>query len=145
MITSKQILEEIIGYVGKAVIYENPTSSDFLELYKASRSKIARFIIDNNRKKAYVWDAELTLHGLVTGQFGIPVRKPTFQGLLYGYGPMRSGKVFMSNADDLDDMLRLFTIEDKVYLRNLVKINWRWAYKYIDCTDYIHKIEACLR
>ena len=157
MITAKQILEDIACYAtspptlfknkGKAPVYSNPTSTDFKDMYKVSQYKKARFIIDNNSKKVYVWDADLALHEYVAKQLGILTLMDTvkFQGVIIGFGNMQSGKVIMSGSDCLVVMLRLFDKNDKLFLRNLVNINWKWAYKYVDCNEYIHKIEACLR
>jgi hypothetical protein len=157
MITAKQILEEIIRYVtpppnlfsnkGKAIVYSNPTSTDFKDLYKASNYKNARFIIDNNSKKAYVWDAELALHDYVARSLDILPLMDTlkFQGIIIGTGSMQSGKVIMTGSDCLDDMIRIFDKNDKLFLRNLVDVNWSWANNYVDITNYIHKIKACLR
>jgi hypothetical protein len=157
VITSNQILEEIACYVntpkqfstigGKAIVYENPSSTDFKDLYKASQYKKARFIIENNSKKVYVWDADLALHDHVAKQLGMLslMDSSRFQGVIIGFGSMQSGKVIMTGSDSLDDMLRIFDKNDKLFLRNLVNINWSWAYRYVDCTKFIQKIQASLR
>jgi hypothetical protein len=156
MITASQIVEEVSGYVGlpgrsnKATIYENPTSSDFIELNKSVKSKSVRFIINNKTKAVYVWDANLALHTIVSRKLGLTIIDflDKFPNIIWGVGKLSNGKVVMTESDIIDDILRFYiptNSKDKEYLTKLKNTNWRWAYKYIDCNDYINKVMAYLR
>ena len=69
MITSNQITKLSEKYLTSGtvrgqhvIVYENPTSSDFVQMNRFSKSKKFRFIANGDTKKFYVWDAYLATH-----------------------------------------------------------------------------------
>jgi len=153
MITSNQInklLEEyfktVSGLMMPTPIFVNPSSTDFKELYQNNKSHEARFILDNKAKKAYIWDANSALHGMVAREVGIysQFNKNYPEDILSGYGVIRNGKVYMTNSDTLEIIMSGPGPHDKEYLSGLVKINWSWASRYVDSTEFLNKIRSIL-
>jgi len=74
MITSKQIFNLLEDYAmlvglpgGKVPVYENPTTSDYLDIKKSTirfyrKLESIRFIADIENEKVWVWDAYLATH-----------------------------------------------------------------------------------
>ena len=74
MIISKQIFNLLEDYAmlvglpgGKVPVYENPTTSDYLDIKKSTirfyrKLESIRFIADIENEKVWVWDAYLATH-----------------------------------------------------------------------------------
>ena len=159
MITSKQIIklsEEYVAYMGTSwsitPIYKNPTVAEVSELYKNSKSKDVRFILDNNTKTVYMWDANTIFHTHVADNLHLNIGLPfSFSGLLPGTGPLKAGKSIMESSDLLvgviDDASKHKTPDNYNYklLQLIIKINWSWANRYVDCIKFIEYLKKILK
>ena len=119
MISSKQILSILESYLstrqvrGKSIIiYKNPTSSDYQEMYRDSKKdnmmsnglllqtrqpfKEIRFILDGVTKIVYVWDAYLAIHEDVAKLLNINLDSQT---ILHGACEVYNGKPIASSYD----------------------------------------------
>jgi hypothetical protein len=156
MITSNQIsgiLEDYLKAVSSgwdsAPIYLNPTSTDFKELYKDSKSHEIRFFIDNKSKKVYAWNGERALHGIVAREIGVFDRynKIHPEELLSGYAEIRNGKGYMLGSDTLETTIgvvkgKLREPDDVTFLTKILNTDWSWAYRYVDCSDYLRRTKS---
>ena len=100
MITSKHILEisekwskTVKVWNARVPVYENPGSSDYLELHKdAKKDKrtlgYMRFVANSKDQKVYIWDDYLATHADVIKTLGISSKNPW---VLTGYIEIKGG------------------------------------------------------
>ena len=164
MITSKQIIAISEAYrdsfispykKGKlAVIYENPTSSEFRDMLldKEISYKDVRFFIDNSTKKVFVWSSEIALHNDVAKRLGIFSRfiQEFPDNMIAGSANVQGGKAIFLSCDALLNMYKAVkskkgTPDEVKYLTSLANIDWSWSYRYVDCSRFIILIKEAVK
>lgn len=125
MITSKQIInisEEWLKSVkvgsGLVNVYEDPTSSDYAQIYKDSKRRLVRFIASNIDKKVYVWDGYLAIHNEIIGKIG-----------LRNFSDFNDSNFITGEANIEGGALRIIRLY--VYEFPGEAEEWKWADKYI--------------
>ena len=155
MITSRQILNQIEQYSdtknvsGHAVvIYENPTSSDVLEISKSTKSspKEVRFIANPDTHKIYIWDAYLAIHRDILKQTGL---KPSSWDvpILFGEASITGNSLTFKHSDAMKMWISMVTGPVPVsarpqdishiprkdnWLVKYVNADWSWADRSIN-------------
>jgi len=124
MITSKQILKvcelwvkSIKVWKDEISIYENPGSSDFIKMYKTSKSRDYRYIADANHQNVFVWDANGALHSNVQSKMNLFSSNRQEPNLYLGYCKLDWGRMVSDNVGD--------------YCYTSPKLKWNWLEKYI--------------
>ena len=136
MITSKQILElwkitDISRYGQEVDIYENPTSSDFLEMTKKARDEKRpfagiRFVTDNRVKKVYVADSYGVTHEDIRKIMKLPANLVPY--CLDGIATISGGRAIMSS------FYKDFSGSGMAVLN----LDWSWVDPYIKgCSSVI--------
>jgi hypothetical protein len=160
MITSKQLLKQIEQYSdtknvsGHAVIiFENPTSSDILEISKTTKSspKEVRFIADAKTRKVYVWDAYLAIHREILKQINVKYSAMAPPYSMIGEATINGNKLNFKKSDALGNWMDIslgpipksLTPQQKLNwdtdrsnanneIRNYVNFDWSFADRYIN-------------
>jgi hypothetical protein len=155
MITSKQIINQLEQYSDTknvaghpVIIYENPTSSDILEISKSTKSspKEVRFIADPDTHKIYIWDAYLAIHRDILKQIGL---KPSSWEvpILFGEATISGTTLIYKYSDSMKMWVEMVTGPVPVsarpqdinheprkdnWLVKYVNSDWSWADRYIN-------------
>lgn len=146
MITSKQIINIIEKWSNtikakntNIYIYENPTSSDIIELIKNSNYKTSveiRFICNSKNQTVYVWDAYLATHFDVASHLNLGSITSSSH-LLCGMckvvnGRLQSTEIYLVNGSPSDEKYNL--------LFSVLEYNWLFVDKYIrGINDYLKR------
>lgn len=152
MITSNYIInlsERYINgkktFMGYAKVFENPTSSDLLEIekyFQASQPDNIRYLAKAkaNAQTVYVWDANLALHKDIRQLLGFPYEPEKSPDIINGEATLSNGKVKFLNADSVDYRLSNFEIKNvpdaklkeiRRYLSKVFGYDWNWLDYYI--------------
>lgn len=129
-------------------IYINPTSSDFVEIYKNKKHVDIRFTTLNDEKIVYMWDGHYAIHQEVHAHLNL-IDWKTDPSVFIGTATISGKKAIMSDLDRFDifktAQAALKTKQDEVYIINEIvaqlKVDWTWLYPYIDCKDYLVRIK----
>ena len=160
MITSKQIirlseewLKAVEANVNFVDIYENPTSSDFKEIFKNRKHNLLRFIADNKSKKIYAWDAYIGIHYDVAYELGYISRwENKDKDCLFGEASINGSRAVSSVSAISTDIFIWYykrisssggvvSLSLKKELEDRIKIDWSWTNRYIDCTPVVSKLK----
>jgi hypothetical protein len=122
MIKSNRIIEiceewikTVSGHGGRIDVFVNPSSSDYLEIYKGSKYQIIKFIADNKNKKVYVWNADTGIHRDVLSELGLMSQLQKYNpDILVGDGVLSNGKAKIRDSGI-----------------NATRVDWSWIGKYI--------------
>ena len=144
MITSKQILEiaekwsDTVKIKNVDVpIFENPSSSDIMELIKNSYYKNnveVRFICNSKSQIVYVWDAYLATHFDIAGRLNLGSITSSSH-LLCGMckvvgGRLQSTEIYLVDGSPSDEKYNL--------LFSVLNYSWSFVDKYVKgITDYL--------
>ena len=143
MITSKHILEvfsktvDVIG--GYTDVFENPSSSDYAEIYKESKYHWIKFFADNKTKTVYVWNADKGIHREIVTKLNLASRMKD-DDILAGDAMLSGGKATMKDSDmltSLFDGAKRSNRDSEASLKKLLAINWNWVERYISCKDWL--------
>ena len=122
MIKSNRIIEicedwvkSVNGHGGRTDVFVNPSSADYLEIYKGSKYQIIKFIADNKNKKVYVWNADTGIHRDVLSELGLMSQLQKYNpDILVGDGVLSNGKARVRNSGI-----------------NATRVDWSWIGRYI--------------
>ena len=170
MITSKFILNQIEQYSDTkniaghpVIIYENPTSSDIMEISKSIKapSKEVRFIADSKTSKVYIWNAYLAIHRDILKQLNLTYSCETFPYILFGEAIINGNKLNFKTSDTLDNWVenavgppprslqpqqKLTWGKDRAN-QTIVKyfnFNWTFADKYVNGLNRYLKLQSSI-
>lgn len=156
MISSRKILSLTEKWIksfnaaprGLADIYENPSKSDYSELFinankdrvRKSTFAVIRFFADDKSKTVYVWDGEKAIHAEIARTIGLNDRLDSDPSILSGIATLSSGKAKMVQSDSLESIDKHSTF-DTNYYNQVISKDWSWTNRYIDVTTYLSKLK----
>jgi hypothetical protein len=133
-------------------VYENPSYSDYREIYKNSGGHYGvRCIIDGTTKKVYVWDVLSATHYDVAKRLNLLSRISSDNSILLGGAGTSSGKGVLEESDTLERIVQAIKeggIRRQIAIldaKDILSTDWSWAYKYVDCREYLNRFRKKIK
>ena len=144
MITAKYIIdiyEEWIksGKSGRILfsVYQNPGSSDFLDMIKIRKERgsefpVIRFVADAKYKNVYVSDAYLATHEDICKVLGFSLDAIKTPWLYYGVGSLKDGSAKANRGGVLDMTIRSVDFKLRPDLKNWCESTLSYKWTFVD-------------